>query len=66
MSILNDMVLKLNATHTEQLTQLSNMQEEENQERFIVQQMQKSYDQMVEWCDVYTSATMEELRFWAC
>lgn len=59
LSILNDMVLKLNATHTEQLTQLSSMQEEENEERLIVQQMQRSYNQMVEWYDVYASATME-------
>ena len=59
LSILNDMVLKLKGTHSEQLAHLGSMQEEADHGQHLVEQMQRNYNQLVEWADVYASATME-------
>lgn len=59
LSILNDMVKDLKAKQREQLAALNVAQDEESEERNVVQQMQGTYNQFVEWADVYESATME-------
>lgn len=59
LSILNDMVKNLKAKQEEQLASLNTAQNEEYEEHNIVQQMQGTYNQFVEWADVYESATME-------
>jgi hypothetical protein len=59
LSILNDMVKGLKAKQEEQIAALNAAQDEESEERNIIQQMQGTYNQFVEWADVYESATME-------
>ena len=59
LSILNDMVKGLKAKQEEQLAALSVAQDEESEERSTIMQMQSTYNQFVEWADVYESATME-------
>ena len=59
LSILNDMVKKLKVKQEEQLAALCAAQDEESEERSTVLQMQGTYNQFVEWADVYESATME-------
>ena len=59
LSILNDMVKGLKAKQEEQLAALSAAQDEESEERSTILQMQSTYNQFVEWADVYESATME-------
>ena len=59
LAILNDMVKGLKAKREEQLAALNAAQTEENEERSFVQQMYGTFNQFVEWADVYESATME-------
>lgn len=59
LSILNDMAKGLKAKQEEQIAALNAAQDEESEEYNIVQQMQGTYNQFVEWADVYESATME-------
>ena len=59
LSILNDMIKNLKAKQNEQLTTLNAAQNEENEDRNTILQMQSTYNQFVEWADVYDSATME-------
>ena len=59
LNILNDMVKGLKAKQEEQLAALSVVQDEESEEHSTIMQMQSTYNQFVEWADVYRSATME-------
>lgn len=53
------MIKNLKAKQNEQLTTLNAAQNEENEDRNTILQMQSTYNQFVEWADVYDSATME-------
>ena len=52
------MIKGLKTKQEEQLAALSVAQDEETEEHSTILQMQSTYNQFVEWADVYESATM--------
>lgn len=58
-ALLNGMLKEQEAKHTEQQAALNAAQTEANENTAIIQEMERRYNQFVEWADVYDTASME-------
>lgn len=58
-SLLNGMLKEQESKHTEQQAALNAARAEANENTAIIQEMERRYNQFVEWADVYDTASME-------